>query len=97
MNVLLRERECNAFLVKAFLDRFGQVKFDAPVIAGLDPRTNNKVDTAVCQFCDGNSAGRIIEYPVIRRDQVLESSTNLVQVIVLADADDHIDAALVIS
>src|SRR5210317_117472 len=59
VNVLLREREGDAFLVEALLDRLGKVEHHAPVVSRLDPGAYDEVDTAVCEFRDRNCRSRI--------------------------------------
>ena len=61
INVLLRERERDALLVEALLDRLGEVEEYAPVVRGLDPRAYDEVDAAVGEFRDGDRAFGLIE------------------------------------
>ena len=59
MDITLGKGNADSSFIKPLFYLFGQFKPKTPIIGNVYPWPDNKIDTAVCQFCDGNGVRRI--------------------------------------
>ena len=62
MYIALRKRYADTLGIETFFERLSEIKVNIPVLTGLHPGTNSKVDTAVSELNNADRHGWIGQY-----------------------------------
>ena len=93
MQVALRVRDADAFLVVALLDLFSQLTACGEPVGIADMAADAKVDAALGQFIDEDRRLRFGQHARVGLHCLHRDGARLVDVVGIADPDDELDAA----
>ena len=89
----LRERDTDAGLVVVLLDRPQQVGFCSPEIGRLGPCAHHQVDRTFAEFGRPDARCRILEYPLVLVEQLLDLRHGRTDVVLVSDAHGEVETA----
>jgi len=93
MNVALRVGDADPFCIEAGFDCCVQIKIDPPVIRGINPGPNGKVDAVVCQFEHADRWFGIFENTIFLGEDIYQDRFDVTQISVVADANHQVDSS----
>ena len=77
--------------IKPFLDDFRRIEIDPPIIGRTRPDAHGEIHAAVGKGADDDHRGRIRHDPVVSGDDFTEYRAGFVNIVIISDAEDHID------
>lgn len=93
MHIGLRVGDADACGVEFFLHAFGDFPVDLPVVCSGDPWAADEIDGGIGELVEVDGGFWVVEDELILGDDALEDLLSFFVIGVVADAEDHVDAA----